>query len=455
LSFYVPSAIIKFGEPYFQTYLADYPKLTPYLQLLCAFAIPLTYVIINMRLAIPKVYENFSEPRGDVTRRILGRTLFASLYLGCTLYVLALALYEMKTDSLSLILYGLFLLLFVTSLASEEVIIRKLMRVEKKLGQNQQFIRLESIIDEKLRKISLGLIIIGVAAFVIMWQFPAYLTSALYASLFFIAFLFPVLGLVFLMFFVYKGDKAKLDEESRKQLKEKQLHELERLVDEMNVFLARTATSDSEATKVNHKKNTTSSKRTFFAATLMIGLLITFGAGGGLFLLYQYAPSYSFNPNYRGFAIARNSSLTINPYFMVLRISVLGDMPILYFRYDFAVGENGTYNFIFIFPFRVADEIGSSEGLNVISTEYGSAIWLKHQVVDVQTGWKSQYVWGEYYIENTFQSGSRGDYFFALPLFLGVGGASETLDTLQSELGIVWHSPDVRVELEFIISSRF
>jgi len=79
---------------------------------------------------------------------------------------------------------------------------------------------------------------------------------------------------------------------------------------------------------------------------------------------------------------------------------------------------------------------------------------MKHQVADVDVGWKSDYVWGEFYVTNTFQSGTRGDYIFALPFIMGVGGPSDVIDELQRELEIAWHSGDVGVELDFMVPSH-
>jgi len=142
------------------------------------------------------------------------------------------------------------------------------------------------------------------------------------------------------------------------------------------------------------------------------------------------------------------------PYFMVVELFVGEDIT-LYFRYDFSVADNGSYNFIFVFPFRITSVIYATEGLRYNATLYGSALWLTHEISDVGIGWKGDHISGRFSIANTFQSGTRGDYFFALPLFGGVGGASDTIDKLQSELRVTWHTPDTRVDLEFVVPSRF
>lgn len=190
----------------------------------------------------------------------------------------------------------------------------------------------------------------------------------------------------------------------------------------------------------------------FFVKAFLIGLFVALVIGGGLFCRYQYAPSYSFQPNYHGFGIAHNQTQSYIPYLLIVRVSLLTEKPILYFRYYFSVEENGSYNFIFFFPFAIFQKIGSTESLKFNSTPHGSAVWIRHQVLDVGS-WKSDYIWGEFYVNKTFQSGTRGKYSFALPFVMGVDG-SNVIDQLQHELGLSWQSPAGRVELEFMVPSH-
>lgn len=170
--------------------------------------------------------------------------------------------------------------------------------------------------------------------------------------------------------------------------------------------------------------------------------------GGGLLWSYQNAADYSFEPNTQGFAIARNYTTNIFPSTMRITVSAYSDIDKMHFRYDFRVTENGSFNFIFIFPFKVERILGSTDGLKSNVTSHGTAIWIKHRIEDVGIYGRSAHIWGELQIADTFLSGSRGDYVFGLPFFGGVGGSSEIIDDLQDQLGVSWFSPDGRVELE-------
>jgi hypothetical protein len=230
LSFYVPAAAVRFGEPYFKTFYTDYPKVSPYFEILLGLIIPIVYVLLNRRVAVPKVYRSFNIDTGEITNRILARTYSASICFGCLLYVLALALYETKMDNLSIALYVLFFILFIDLVISEEVKIRTLRKIEK----FQQFVKIESIVDKKLYKISLALLAIGVVAFVILWSFSAFVTFYLLLLFFWLAFIFPILGLIILTLFVYRGERVQLNDESRIRLSETQLAELRSLINKIN-----------------------------------------------------------------------------------------------------------------------------------------------------------------------------------------------------------------------------
>lgn len=448
LCIYVPSAIIRFGELHVQTLVPYFPRLVPYFQLSFGIAVPFIYVFLAMRYALPRIYKSFEISYGHVTSKILGRTFLASLCLGCLLYMFGVALYQMKTDFLSLLLYVLFGIVFIAPLISEETIIQTFLKLEK----YQRFVGVESVVNEKLRKASLASIVFGIIAFVIQWEFSACLTLSLWILLFFLAFCLPIFGLIFLLFFVYEADRVMINENADKELSENQLNELTKLVSVMNNRINDKSTQPT--IREVKKENGKFAGKHFFALAFLAGLAVTFVIGGGLFVSYQYAPSYSFQPNYQGFAVARNYTQNIMPYFLRVRISTPTEQPVLYFRYDFSVAENGSYNFIFLFPFQVAQKISSTKSMNYNSTPYGTAVWLKNRVVDVDVGWKSKYIWGEFYVTNTFQSGTRGDYIFALPFIMGVGGPSDVIDELQRELKVAWHSPDVKVELEFTVPSR-
>jgi len=451
LSFYIPSAIVKFGEPYFLTLYSDFSKVVPYLQLLLGLFIPLAYVLLNKKWTIPKIYRSFNIGVGEVTNKILARTFFASIYLGGTLYILALALYEMKTDPLSITLYTLFFILFTDLLVSEEIKIRTLRRLEK----YQQFLTFQSIIDKKLHKVSFAFIVIGVVAFVVVWSFSALVPLYLLMLSFLLAFSLPVFGFVFLALFVYKEDRVELNEQARKGLSEEQLSELRNLV-------SKTSNRDSTAYREPGigSDNQGSARRKFvgrhfYAIAFLVGVLVTSIAGGGLFVTYQYGTSHVARSDLQGFAIAHNSTQNVLPHSIYMRVAVLSERPVLYFRYAYAVYENGSYNFIFILPFQVVQNTGLNEAVHFNSTPYGSAIWTTREINNVANGsWSHDDFEAEFFIDNTFQSGTRGDYTFTLPLIGGVGGVSDVITQLRDSLNVIWYTPDAGVELEFIVPSR-
>jgi len=206
--------------------------------------------------------------------------------------------------------------------------------------------------------------------------------------------------------------------------------------------------------KWKNRKNEKYLEKRFFVATFLIGLVVTFSLGGGAFVFYRFAPTYFLQPNYQGFAIAHNYTHNFLANFISISVFVLSQMPELSFRYYFSVEQNGTYNFIFIFPFKFFENINSTEGMNFNLTSYGTAVWLEYQVTNVSRNGKSDYVWGNFWIANTFQSGTRGDYVFSLPFFGGVGSSNIT-EELQDRLNVAWHSPAGRVMLEFVVPSRF
>lgn len=450
LSFYVPSVVVKFGEPYFLTLYSDFSKVVPYLQLLLGLFIPLAYVLLNKKWAIPKIYRSFNIGVGEVTNKILARTFFASIYLGGTLYILALALYETKTDPLSITLYTLFFILFTDLLVSEEIKIRTLRRLEK----YQQFLTFQSIIDKKLHKVSFAFIVIGVVAFVVVWSFSTLVPLYLLMLSFLLAFSLPVLGFVFLALFVYKEDRVELNEQAGTDLSGKQLSELRSLLSKKT---NRDSTALRETSIGSNIRGATGSRfvgRHFCAIAFLVGLLVTSIAGGGLFATYQCGTSHVARSDLQGFAIAHNSTQNILPRSLYVRVVVFTDRPILYFRYAYVAYENGSYNFIFVFPFQVVQNTGMNEAVHFNSTPYGSAIWTTREINNVANGsWSDDYFEAEFFIDNTFQSGTRGDYTFTLPFIGGVGGASDVITQLQDSLNVTWYT-DAEVELEFIVPSR-
>jgi hypothetical protein len=188
----------------------------------------------------------------------------------------------------------------------------------------------------------------------------------------------------------------------------------------------------------------------FYHIFILAGLLFTIVLGLEPYLILVNAPSYSFKPGFSGFGIARNETVIL-PTMMVVGLG--SDPPELWFQYFFECEANGTYNFIFAFPFNITGQIGSSRNMSFRATTRGSAVWSRYEVNTVSYGWQSAEVWGVFSIENTFQSGTRGSYTFILPF--GMGISAEVIGDLQHELGIGFHTPDVNISLQVGLPSRF
>jgi hypothetical protein len=126
----------------------------------------------------------------------------------------------------------------------------------------------------------------------------------------------------------------------------------------------------------------------------------------GLFPYYLFfsAPRYSLNSNFSGFGVARNNT-NVSPNSLVMDVRV--DPPELWFQCSFDCDVNGTYNFIFVFSFKIISKITATENMFFNASSHGSAVWLQYQVNDVSSGWMPKNVGGEFSIENTFGSSIR------------------------------------------------
>jgi len=181
---------------------------------------------------------------------------------------------------------------------------------------------------------------------------------------------------------------------------------------------------------------------------IMIGLT-TVVLGGIFYYRFVSAPSYSFKYGFSGFGIARNDT-DIIPDMMVVGVGI--DPPELWFQYFFQCSANGTYNFFFVFPFNITGKWFTSEDMLFNATPYGSVVYLRHQVTNVTAGWLSQDISGDFSIENTFQTGTRGRYTFILPF--GMGVHSEVFQDVWKELKVSFHSPDVNITLQVGLPSE-
>lgn len=168
---------------------------------------------------------------------------------------------------------------------------------------------------------------------------------------------------------------------------------------------------------------------------------------------YYYAPRYSFLPTPRGFGMASNQT-NIQP--TTLWVDIQANAPQLGFRYYFQCSTNGTYNFLFTFPFKVIRKDSSTPNMLFNSTSSGSVIWLEYLVEDVSTGWKPEEIWGYFDIDNTFQSGTRGSYTFLFPFENAIDG--EAVHNIQRKLGVPFHTQyeqNGTLELQFRLPARY
>jgi len=176
---------------------------------------------------------------------------------------------------------------------------------------------------------------------------------------------------------------------------------------------------------------------------------ICVGAASCFLEMFYGAPVYSFKPGYSGFGIFHND--TIIPVSMI--VSVVVNPAELWFDYFFGYNENGTYNFIFVFPFNILGFYRASENMSTRSTPHGSAVWLQYRASNTSLGYMNHQIWGDFKIENTFQEGTRGSYTIILPF--GMGIEPDVASDLQKTLEVPLYSGDVNVTLYVTLPGGF
>jgi hypothetical protein len=159
-------------------------------------------------------------------------------------------------------------------------------------------------------------------------------------------------------------------------------------------------------------------------------------------LFYSCAnpPTFSSNPYYQGLGIAQNSTIMPNS----LNIGLQVDPPAFSFQYSYRTQVNGTYHFVFEFPFNVISTVRESEIMSVNSTDTCTVI-----SVSLNSTQGSGDILGSFMIAPTFLSGSRGSYTIILPF--GNPYNSEVFGKIVQELGISPFQPDVQIELNIVL----
>ncbi len=220
LSIYIPTSVLKFGEPYFQSNYPGYSTIAPYLQTALGVALPLAFFVVNYRWALPKLYQTFKVARGEVTKRILEKTYVNALCFGFALFILFFALNNPTTDYSSTLLNIAMFTLFLLPIVSEEAKTRSLLKLEK----YQQCVRITRVGYKRRLKIAMSLLLTGFGAFVILWQGLTVFIPFLIALLFY-AVIAPILGLIILLF--HPGTETiKLDYGAKPELTSEEMNTL-------------------------------------------------------------------------------------------------------------------------------------------------------------------------------------------------------------------------------------
>jgi hypothetical protein len=167
-------------------------------------------------------------------------------------------------------------------------------------------------------------------------------------------------------------------------------------------------------------------RKNFYGVFGIAGLLILCLGGLLPYVIYYTAPTYTTKPSdYGGFAIARNET-NIIPQSISLSLNV--DSSTALFNYGCEFTAEGTYNFVFVFPFHINQITGplccaylspnSTKGFvgyntyNISTTEWGSVIWLSYENTNdfIKPSIEFQMT-----LDQTFLSGCRGSYSLTLP----------------------------------------
>jgi hypothetical protein len=175
-----------------------------------------------------------------------------------------------------------------------------------------------------------------------------------------------------------------------------------------------------------------------FIVLIALGVIIT--SIGVLFYSNANPPTFSSNPYYRGLGIVENS--TIIPGTMYIGLQV--NPPAFSFQYFFITKVNGTYDFVFEFPFNVISKIRGTEGMSVNSTDTCTVISVSNNLTQ-----GSGEVWGQFTVSPTFLSGSRGLYTMVLPF--GNPYNSEAFQKAVSELQVSSLQPDAKIKLNIVL----
>jgi hypothetical protein len=183
----------------------------------------------------------------------------------------------------------------------------------------------------------------------------------------------------------------------------------------------------------------------FFLSAFSVGLAVLLLLGVLPVYIVAWAPSTIAESDFYGFAIARNETGVV-PTDLNLGLNV--DPPQLYFSYSCQFNITGKYHFVFVFPFRFAQELNGSSswgdnGYKIQSktTEHCSIVTVEYSVNDT-SAFQIPVISEIVDIDQTFKTGSKGQYTIIFPFDSNAGGIpTNVVSNYFDEFGLTDFSP--------------
>jgi hypothetical protein len=165
-------------------------------------------------------------------------------------------------------------------------------------------------------------------------------------------------------------------------------------------------------------------RRHFYLTGFSVGLAILLLLGVLPVYFVAWAPSTIAESDFYGFAIARNETGVV-PTGLELGLNV--DPPQLYFSYSCQFNATGKYYFVFVFPFRFEQNLNGSTSwgdngyaIQSKTSEHCSIVTVEYTENDTSA---IQPTIGESVaIDQTFKTGSKGQYTVIFPFDSSAGG---------------------------------
>jgi hypothetical protein len=213
-------------NPFIESFLSGYSTLIQTIVVVTVIAI---YIFISVKKIIPWLYGNFDEPYCQITRRIIQRTIVASILLGTTLYVFAILLNQPKLD-LSIIVYVITAFLLIIPIIREEKRVGKLLPLEK----FYKYVEVEKVEKRNLEiPLLVALGITELLLVIVLWL-PIDAMKNIILLLLIVLFFIFFIGYVVSLFLQDKGDLVKETEIAQSELSSDNLAELRQLIIKAN-----------------------------------------------------------------------------------------------------------------------------------------------------------------------------------------------------------------------------